>query len=131
MTTKEQLEDRYGRTPRIARRRVGWLLVALIGSALVAALAWTTVSNSLDDVSYDDTGYEIVDDHTVTVSFQVGPPANTPFVCALQALDEDFGVVGWRVIEFAAIKTTAKAFVESIPTVARATTGVVHSCWVN
>lgn len=91
---------------------------------------WTTGSNSLDDIGYDNTGFEIIDEHTVMVSFQVGPPARAAFACALQALDEDFGVVGWRVVEFEALDATAKAFVEPIPTVARATTGVVDSCWV-
>ncbi|HAM12734.1 MAG TPA: DUF4307 domain-containing protein, partial [Microbacterium sp.] len=61
-----------------------------------AGLSWLTVSNSLDDVGFDETGYELVDARTVTVSFQATPPAGTSFACAVQALDEDFGIVGWR-----------------------------------
>ena len=130
MTTKEELDERYGHRPRPMRRWIGWVVVILIASASVAALAWTTVSNSLDDVGFDGTGYEVVDEHTVTVTFQVSPPHGADFACAIQVLDEDFGVVGWRVVEYAALETNAKAFIETIPTLAEATTGVVESCWV-
>ena len=44
-------------------------------------------------------------------------------------LDEEFGIVGWRVVEYPASTTITRAFVETIPTVATATTGTVHSCW--
>ncbi|HWI32543.1 MAG TPA: DUF4307 domain-containing protein [Microbacterium sp.] len=130
MTTQEELDERYGRGPRPARRRAFWIIVALVAAASVGALAWSTIAGSVQQVGYDGTGHEIVDDRTVTVSFQVTPPAGAAFACALEALDEDFGVVGWRVVEFPASDANARAFVETIPTLARATTGLVHSCWV-
>ena len=130
MTTKEALEERYGRGPRPIRRRVSWMTVAVVAVASVATFSWVTISNALREVGFDETGYEVVDDRTVTVSFQATPPTGTGFACALQALDEDFGIVGWLVIEYPAFEETTQAFVETIPTVARATTGTVHSCWV-
>jgi hypothetical protein len=124
VTTKEELADRYGRARALDaaavlghRRRCG--------GVAVAALAWLTVSNSLDDVGFDETGFELVDARTVTVSFQATPPAGASFACAVQALDEDFGIVGWRVVEYPGSEETTRAFVETIPTVAQATTGTV------
>lgn len=66
----------------------------------------------------------------MTVSFQATPPAGTSFACAVQALDEDFGISGWRVIEYPASEEITRALVETIPTVVQATTGTVQSCWV-
>ena len=130
MTTEEELDERYGRgRSRRTGRRVFWTVTAVVAVASIGALSWITVVNSLDDVTFDEIGYEVVDDRTVTVSFQVTPPTGAPFACALQALDEDFGIVGWRVIEYPAFKETTRAFKETIPTVAPATTGTVHSCW--
>lgn len=57
------------------------------------------------------------------------PPSGSGFVCALQALDEDFGIVGWRVFECPAAETITRSFIETVPTVAPAMTGTVHSCW--
>lgn len=130
MTTKEQLDERYGRASHPARRRARWIILTVAAAAAVVALSWLTVSNSAEDVGYDETGFELVDARTVTVSFQVTPPPNTAVACALQALDEDFGVVGWRVVEYPESDTVTRAFLETIPTVAQATTGTVHSCWV-
>lgn len=130
MTTEEELEERYGHGQQHRRRRRAlWVIVAVLATASVGALSWVTVTNSLDDVTYDETGYEVVDERTVTVTFQVTPPTGASFACAVQALDEDFGIVGWRVVEYAAFEETTRAFRETIPTVAPATTGTVHSCW--
>ncbi|MGC5170780.1 DUF4307 domain-containing protein [Micromonospora sp. DT81.3] len=129
MTTKEELDERYGRT-RPGRRRATWIVIGALAAASIGALAWATVGNTVDAVGFDGTGHEIVDDRRVTVLFQVTPPAGASFACALEALDEDFGVVGWRVLEFPASDGAAKAYQETIPTVARATTGLVDSCWV-
>ena len=62
--------------------------------------------------------------------FQVTAPAGAAFACALEALDEEFGVVGWRVVEYRAIGGELAGLRETVPTVARATTGLVNSCWV-
>lgn len=130
MTMKEALDERYGRGPRPTRRRAFWMSVAVVAVASVATFSWVTISNALSEVGFDETGYEVLDDRTVTVSFQATPPTRASFACAVQALDEDFGIVGWRVIQCPAFENTTRAFVESIPTVAWATTGTVHSCWV-
>jgi hypothetical protein len=130
VTTKEELAERYGRAPRPRRRRLYWIAVTGVAAASIAALAWLTVSNSFDDVGSDETGFELVDARTVTVSFQATPPAGAAFACAVQALDEDFGIVGWRVVEYPGSEETTRAFVETIPTVAQATTGTVKACWV-
>lgn len=130
MTTKEELDERYGRARRPGRRRASWIVVGALAAASIGALAWVTVGNSLSTVGYDNTGHEVADDRTVTVLFQVTPPSGAGFACALEALDEDFGVVGWRVVEYPASEANSRAFEETVPTVARATTGLVHSCWV-
>lgn len=129
MTTQQDLDDRYGRVRRPLRRRMFWVAVAAVAAASVFAMSWLTVANSLDDIGLDETGYEVVDERTVSLSFQATPPSGAGFACALQALDEDFGVVGWRVVQYSASETVTRTFEETIPTVALATTGTVHSCW--
>ena len=50
--------------------------------------------------------------------------------CALEAQDTEHGVVGWRVVEYPADPAHTRAFSETIPTIAEATTGFVSSCWI-
>jgi hypothetical protein len=129
MTTPEMLDERYGRT-RSSRRR--WILAAVIAVAavLVGLFAWMTVSNALDDVHVDTTGFTVPDQRTVALVFQITAPAGRSVACVLEAQDEEHGIVGWKVIEIPASELHAQAFRETIPTTAEATTGLVNACWV-
>jgi hypothetical protein len=128
-TTQDMLDDRYGRV-RSPRRR--WVIGALIVVAvlLVGVFAWMTVAAALDDVAADGTAYQIVDDRSVVLTFQLSAPAGSSVACALEAQDEEHGVVGFQVVRIEASDQHTRAFRETIPTVARATTGLVNSCWV-
>ncbi|MFB3979075.1 MULTISPECIES: DUF4307 domain-containing protein [Microbacterium] len=130
MTTQAMLDERYGRARSPRRRIVLWSVVGLLGVGLTAALAWTTVSNSLASVTATDTGFTVADAESVTVSFQITAPVGQPVACAIEAQDEDHGTVGWRVVEYPASDDHSRAFTEEIPTLALATTGFVNSCWV-
>lgn len=129
MTTQDMLDERYGRrrTPR-GRWAIGGLIV--VGALAVGSLAWTTVAGSLDSVDVDTTGFEVVDEHSVTLAFQVTAPAGRSIACALEAQDEEHGVVGWRIVEIEASDQHSRGFHESVPTTAPATTGFVNACWV-
>lgn len=129
MTTAAELAERYGRTPQ--RRRRAWLIgIAVVAAVLVAALAWSVVNNSMNSVRADDLSMSVVDERTVEVQFQVSGPVDRDMACALEALDEQFGIVGWKVVEIPASANHTQAFTERIPTVSEATTGLVNSCWV-
>jgi hypothetical protein len=47
----------------------------------------------------------------------------------VEALDEEFGVVGWKIVEIPATDTHMQQLSATVPTVAEATTGLVNSCW--
>lgn len=129
MTTQDMLDERYGRRRSPARRWVVGIAAAL-GVAVVALFGWFAVSSSLDAVDADTTGFEVVDTHEVTLTFQVVAPVGRSVACAIEAQDVEHGVVGWRIVEYPASDQHARAFRESIPTTAEATTGLVNSCWV-
>lgn len=129
MTTQQMLDERYGRTRSPGRRwAIGVAVAVAIG--VVALFGWFTVSDTLDSVDADTTGFEVIDRHSVAISFQIAAPPGRAVACAIEAQDEEHGVVGWRVVEIPASETHAQAFREVLPTTAEATTGLVNSCWV-
>ena len=130
MTTQQMLDERYGRTRRRGSRWVIIVAVA-VGAVAIGAFAWLTVSNSINSVDVDTTGFQVVDGRTVTLEFQVSAPAGSSIACTLEAQDAEHGVVGWKVVEIPASETHARAFRETIPTLAEATTGFVNSCSVS
>lgn len=126
---RARLDDRYG------RRRGGpsrWVIV--LGLAIVVAVigwfGWMTVATSLESVDADTTGFAVVDDGTVSLSFQITAPLEREVACILEAQDEEHGIVGWRVLVIPPSSEHTRAFVETIPTTAAATTGLINSCWV-
>jgi hypothetical protein len=123
------LDERYGRRRSPAR---GWIIAVgiVVAVGLVALFGWFTVQGSLDSVDSDTTSFEVVDEHSVMLGFQISSPPGAAVACAIEAQDEEHGVVGWRVVELPASELHARAFRESIPTTALATTGFVNSCWV-
>ncbi|MGP6175795.1 DUF4307 domain-containing protein [Microbacterium sp. A196] len=127
MTTAEELDQRYGRT---RRRRLPWLLAIIAAVIVVAIAAWMTISQSMNSVTSDDLGFEVVDSHEVTVRFQISDAHGKEVTCAVEALDEEFGVVGWKIVEIPKMESHTQQFTTTVPTVSEATTGLVNACWV-
>jgi hypothetical protein len=127
VTTPEQLDERYGRT---RTRRTPWIVAGVVALLGVGAYGWMTVAQSMNSVDADDLGFHLVDEHTVDVRFQISGAQGKDVVCIVEALDEEFGVVGWKVIELPASDSHSTAHAATIPTVSAATTGLVNTCWV-
>ncbi|MFB7893865.1 DUF4307 domain-containing protein [Microbacterium sp. NPDC056044] len=129
MTTEDMLDERYGRRRSPAR---GWIIGVGVAVAVAAVglFGWTTVQSSLNSVEANTTSFEVVDEHSVTLGFQISSPPGAAVACAIEAQDQEHGVVGWRVVELPASELHARAFREAIPTTALATTGFVNQCWV-
>jgi hypothetical protein len=50
-------------------------------------------------------------------------------VCAVEALDEKFGVVGWKLVELPASTERIRHLEARVRITQPATTGLIHSCW--
>lgn len=127
MTTALELDQRYGRA---RSKRTPWIIGGVIALIIVIAFSWMTVSQSINTVDADDLGFEVVDEHSVTVNFQIAGKQGTDVVCAVEALDEEFGVVGWKIVEIPAADGHIQQLSATVPTVTLATTGLVNACWV-
>lgn len=129
MTTQAMLDERYGRARRPGRRRAAWIAVIAVAALVVGWFGWYTLVNPANGVSGDASAFQLAE-RSVTVELQLTAPAGTSVACAIEALDEEYGVVGWKVVEYPASDRHLRAFSETVPTVARATTGLVNACWV-
>lgn len=126
---RAELDDRYGRV-RSGRRRWGWIAFGAVVVAVVGYFGWATVTQSMNAVDVDNTAFSLDDAHAVTIEFQVTLRRGAAVTCALEAQDTDHGIVGWRIVEYPADPAHTRRFVETIPTVAEATTGLATSCWI-
>ncbi|MFD5224875.1 DUF4307 domain-containing protein [Microbacterium sp. NPDC058342] len=127
MTTARELDERYGRT---GRRRLPWVIGIAVAAAVVIAFGWMTVVGQMNAVDADDIGFTVTDAHSVDLRFQYTAPQGADVACVVQALDKEFGVVGWKVVEIPGTESHERAIDVRIPTVAEATTSLVKTCWV-
>ena len=127
---RAELDDRYGRRSRGPRRTAAWIATGAVAVALIGYFGWTTVAQSVDAVDVDNTAFQLIDPHTVSVEFQVTLRRGAAVTCAIEAQDTDHGIVGWRIVEYPAADAHSRRFTETIPTVAEATTGLATSCWI-
>ncbi|MBN9153193.1 MAG: DUF4307 domain-containing protein [Microbacterium sp.] len=130
MTTQEMLDERYGRHRSRGARATTWIVASILVAAAVAVVTWLTFANSSSSVDAAATGYTVQDARSVSLRFQVTAPIGSTVVCALEADDEEHGIVGWKIVRYPASATHSVAYAETIPTVGEATTGLVNSCWV-
>jgi hypothetical protein len=94
----------------------------------VAAAVWLGLAASAGRVTWQDTGYRVVDDRTVEVEFDVHRPAGRAVTCVVRALDQGFATVGTVEDRIPASEERAVHRRVTVRTTTRAVTGVVRDC---
>lgn len=126
------LDARYGRGTRSRRveKRVLWSLgsiIAVVFGAWVVLVAFDGTSASLET---NDVAHEIIDEHSVRVSFSLNVAPGTETTCAVQALNEDHAIVGWKIVEIPPSDDRNRVITETVLTSQQSNTGLVYSCWL-
>jgi len=131
----DEIAERYGKSPSQLRKRRLGVILAASGFALLFVI-WAIWAN-LTGVSkpvFKTTAFEILDSSNITVSMTVTKPLNTNVICAVRALKQDYGIVGYTEVSFPASdpKSTDSADLSkkiTLKTTELAVTGVVDNCW--
>jgi len=131
-STQERLDERYGRTPGAERRTRTQMIIAGVIFAVVftAWVVWGGLSGTNADLETRDLGYSAVTPTTIDVRWEVSTTPGDEVTCALQALNESFGIVGWRIVELGASTERTRMFVETIRTAEQAVTALPYRCWL-
>jgi len=130
--TLAALDARYGRrtVPASRRRWILWGVASAFVILFAVWLAWGGLLGAPADLEATDVGHTVIDDSHVDVRFEVTTNPGTPVSCALQALNQSFGIVGWRIIELGASDQRTRSITESVRTSERAVTGLIYRCWL-
>ncbi len=126
------LDARYGRTP--ARRRAArwWAIgVALaVATVVVAWVAWVGLLAPTASVDTSTSGFTVVSDSEVEIEYEVSVTPGTPTSCAVEALNDKYAVIGWKVVELPASDSQTRSLTEVIRTSEPAVTGLIYRCWL-
>jgi hypothetical protein len=130
MTTA--LDDRYGRSPR-RRIRARWVAIIVGALMLIVVAAWVVWVGLLStpaSIETQDIGATIIDASTVELREGVTVDPGTRVTCSFQALDGDFAIVGWKVVQLPAATERSRVITERLRTSAPAVSGLIGSCWL-
>ena len=124
-TTGRRPTGRYDEPRALSRPALVVLTAALI-AVLTAGAFWAYQRSTEGQVSSTLLSYEVVDDRTVTVTFEVHKDAQQRVRCRVEALGDDGGAVG---VQDVRLGPDADSRVTStITTTARAYAGVIRGC---
>ena len=126
------LDDRYGRTRgrRIRGRWLAIIVAAVVAVVVVVWVLWVGLFGTTASIETQDIGATIIDSSHVDLREQVSVNPGTRVTCSFQALDADFAIVGWKVVELPAVSERNRVFTEQLRTSAPAVSGLIGSCWL-
>jgi hypothetical protein len=126
------LDSRYGRTP--GRQRRTRLIAILAGAGVLGVVTawvlWVGLLGPSASLGSRDLGYQVDGDSAVEVRYEVTMDAGQTASCALEALNSDFGIVGWKVVDIPASEKGTRQFRETLRTSEPAVTGLIYRCWL-
>lgn len=130
--TSQSMDERYGRTPGSERRTRTLMIVAGVVFSLVftAWVVWGGLSGTNATIETRELGYAAVTDTSVDVRWEVSVAPGTDVNCSLQALNESFGIVGWRIVELDPSTERTRVFIETIRTAEPPVTALPYRCWL-
>ncbi|MFC3298586.1 DUF4307 domain-containing protein [Arthrobacter agilis] len=134
-TPPPRVANRYGSPkPKKPLGRARMLVIAALTVA-VAAVAAVAVTSGSPPVSSKDVGFSIASDGRTSVDFEVTKDRSATAQCAVQALSENYAVVGWRVVTIGPADDGANAggttaHRTEVRTDSPAVSGGVNACWI-
>jgi len=127
------VSERYGRG-RARRRRDRWLLggaAAAFAVVLVAWVVWAGLDGTTAQVQATDLGHRLLnEERAVEVTWRLSVPAGNETACIVQAYNEDFTVVGWKIVEIPASDRPLRTLTETVRVAQEANTGLISRCWL-
>ncbi|TFD28340.1 DUF4307 domain-containing protein [Cryobacterium cryoconiti] len=132
MTVSSNLDTRYGRAPNRGTRdrRVLHIIAGSLAAVLVAFVVWVGLGASEPLIETRDIRHSIIDENTVSVTFEASIPVGRSASCAVQALNETFTVVGWKIVDLPASTIYSRSTTTDVRTTEQSNTGLIYRCWL-
>ena len=123
-------ELRYRRPPSPGRRRLRVALLAALLAAFTALVVAVALPRLTESVSFQVLTFELVDDDTVRVGWEVARDPGTVVECQVRARGQDGAEVGNELVVVPASGERRTVVSHDLSTAAPPVTGEVRSCIV-
>lgn len=126
--SKNIAQQRYGQQRLKARDRV--IAVTVATAALVSFLVWAifvTLDNA-NQVSHRDIAYEVIDEYSTTVTFEVSRNPGQAVSCDISVLNQSFAIVGFITVDVEPSTSRSTVLSSTVLTTELGVTGLVDGC---
>jgi hypothetical protein len=126
--SKNIAQQRYGQDRLKNRDRV--LAVTVASVAAVSFLVWAifvSIDNS-SQISHRDIAYEVIDEYSTTVTFEVTREPGQAVSCDLTVLNQSFAVVGFLTVDVAPSTSRSTVISSTVLTTELGVSGLVDDC---
>ncbi len=119
------LSSRYGEKRSNPKRL---RVFALLGVAVSVAITAYFAFGNNQGFTYEDVGFSVISEFETVVEIEISKPKDKTVVCSVEALNGQFGTVGWKELEFGPAEFTTLRHTISLNTTELAVTGLVDEC---
>jgi hypothetical protein len=126
--SKNILQQRYGQDRFRNRDRI--LAISIAAVALTSFLIWAifvSIDNS-NQVTHRDIAYEVIDEYSTNVTFEVSRNLGQAVSCDLTVLNQSFAIVGFLTVDVAASESRSTVISSTIRTTELGVSGLVDGC---
>ena len=126
--SKNVVQERYGRDRLQRRDRI--LAISIAAVLLSTFLIWAifvSIDNS-NQVTHRDIAYEVVDQYSTNVNFEVSRNPGQVVSCDLTVLNQSFAIVGFLTLDVAASKSRSTVISSTVRTTELGVSGLVDGC---
>jgi hypothetical protein len=125
------LNARYGRT--VNRRRRNTIFALGFGGAIIIVFAAWAIWGGLfvpgASIDTEPVGNVALSSNQMQVKWEISETPGTHAKCAVQALDENFGVVGWKIVDIPPSSADSRTLSTVVRTAQPAVSGLIYLCW--
>ncbi len=127
------LAERYGRT---RQRKQRTLILAIVFAATIAVVfgawaIWVGLFQPTASIEFEDVGNAAVAPDQIQVRWQLSVDPGRATTCAIQALDQNFGIVGWKIVKIPAVAVRSQVLSTVVRTAQPAISGSTYQCWLS
>lgn len=128
MDAKQQqiLAERYGTKPQRVSSRSR--ILAIIAVSLMTVIAGVFGLANWSPIQATDIGFRVLSPWQTELDFELQMPAGRIASCEFEALNNNFGQVGYLTLEFGPFEQDITSHTVSINTYEEAVTGLVRGC---
>jgi hypothetical protein len=127
-----ELAERYGRTPR-DRRRARLLGIGFGGAIIIVFGAWAIWAGLFQPTASVETtavGNSRVGTNGILVKWELSVDPGKQTSCAVQALNSDFAIVGWKIVAVPPVDVRSRTLSTVVKTSEPAVSGLIYRCWL-